>query len=69
MKELIYFLSMLAAGLGLGVYITTAVLFSSFAPFDAMKKQNVVKLGSVKSVFWLCVVLTAAFVVIAQMVK
>lgn len=69
MRELIYFLSMLAAGLGLGVYITSAILYSSPAPFDVMKKQNVVKLGSVKSVFWLCVVLTAAFVVIAQLVK
>lgn len=69
MKELLYFLSMLAAGLGLGVYITCAILYSSGAPFDAMKKQNVVKLGTVKSVFWLFVVLTAAFVVLSQLVK
>lgn len=69
MRELIYFLSMLAAGIGLGIYITCAILYSSGAPFDVMKKQNVVKFGTVKSVFWLCVVLTAALVVAAQLVK
>ncbi|WPX08155.1 hypothetical protein [Anaerocellum danielii] len=69
MKELLYYISMIAAGLGLGIYVACAILYSSAVPFDAMKKQNVVKLGLIKSVFWLIVVLTAALIVIAQLIK
>lgn len=69
MKEVLYYVSMIVAGLGLGIYTACAILYGSGAPFDVMKKQGVVKLKSIQSAFWLCVVLTACLVVLAQVIK
>jgi len=69
MKEVLYYVSMLVAGLGLGIYTACAILYGSGVPFDVMKKQGVVKAKSVRSVFWLCVVLTGCLVVLTQVIK
>lgn len=69
MRTVFFNLSLILAGFGLGIYTCAAILFGSASPFDVMKKEGHTKLGSVKSLFWLTVMLVAVLVVILSVVK
>lgn len=69
MRTVLFNLSLILAGFGLGIYTCAAMLFNSLSPFDVMKKEGHPKLGCVKSLFWLAVVFVAVLVVILSVVK
>lgn len=69
MKQTLYYLFMVVAGIGIGTYLTCSILYSSPSPFDVMKKQNVLKLNSIKSLFWLCVIGTVVLVFLSNLAK
>ena len=69
MKTVLFNLSLILAGFGLGIYACSAILFNSLSPFDVMKKEGHIKLNSVKSLFWLAVVLVAVLVVLLSVIK
>lgn len=69
MKTFLIQIGLIIAGFGLGIYTTGAILFGSASPFDVMKKENNVKLPTIKSLFWLCVVIVAVLFAGASFLK
>lgn len=69
MKTLLMLLSMLIAGIGLGSYITCAILYSSSSPFDVMKKEGVEKAQNVRTIFWATIIVTAVTITLSSMMK
>lgn len=69
MKLLLMLVSMLMAGIGLGSYITCAILYSSSSPFDVMKREGVEKAQNVRTIFWITLIVTAITITLSSMVK
>lgn len=69
MKLLLMLVSMLIAGIGLGVYIACAILYSSSSPFDVMKKEGAEKAQNVRTIFWISIVATAVAITLSSMMK